>query len=400
MFKVPREGPESNVVESNEIREWYHSTVACLLYVAMRVRTDILLAVVYLATKVHNTLVGDINKLKRVLGYLKKYPRRFMVLKVDDPNKLVLRCYADASYAIYEDGRKSQTGIFVTLGIGCIIARSVKQKLVAVSSTEAEITALSTMVRMVLGMVQFLVEQGFRTEDIGVILFEDNTSAIEMIKTGRPISEGTKHIDIHKYFVKQYIEPDGRFKLVFCRTGEQIANSYTKPMAVLKEFLRFLVDVGMRDVDKSGQLVSITLIHDHEHGGLCEFKIVINDVKDVYTVHLLMSDLGSVFRIPVNLNQTVDNVKVEDQKNVDAESSESDGKASERCLHVVLNDQRVGPVESNPVIEEKSRALNHSDNSCEKDSKENIFLFHRDQPLSPPLIKASCWRRNICKDVR
>ena len=57
-----------------------------------------------------------------------------------------------------------------------------------------------------------------------------------------------------------------------------------------------------------------------------------------------------VFRIPVNLNQTVDNVKVEDQKNVDFESSESDGKANERCLHVALNDQRVGPVESNPVI--------------------------------------------------
>ena len=56
-----------------------------------------------------------------------------------------------------------------------------------------------------------------------------------------------------------------------------------------------------------------------------------------------------MFRIPVNLNQTVDNVKVEDQKNVDAESSESDGKANERCLHVVLNDQRVRPVESKPV---------------------------------------------------
>ena len=45
-----------------------------------------------------------------------------------------------------------------------------------------------------------------------------------------------------------------------------------------------------------------------------------------------------MFRIPVNLNQTVDNVKVEDQKNVDAESSESDGKVNEECLHVVLND--------------------------------------------------------------
>jgi hypothetical protein len=87
----------------------------------------------------------------------------------------------------------------------------------------------------------------------------------------------------------------------------------------------------------------------------------------------MVSAGSELFRIPVNLNQTVDNVKVEDQENVDAESSESDGKANERCLHVVLNDQRVGPVESNPVIDEKSRALNHSDNSCGKDSKEKTF---------------------------
>jgi hypothetical protein len=42
--------------------------------------------------------------------------------------------------------------------------------------------------------------------------------------------------------------------------------------------------------------------------------------------------LGQIFfagRPPVNPNQTVDNVKVEDQKNVDAESSESDGEVNE-----------------------------------------------------------------------
>ena len=61
-----------------------------------------------------------------------------------------------------------------------------------------------------------------------------------------------------------------------------------------------------------------------------------------------------VFRIPVNPNQTVDNVKVEDQKNVDVKSSESDGKVNDDCLHVVLKDQRVEPVESRPVIDKKS----------------------------------------------
>ena len=69
-----------------------------------------------------------------------------------------------------------------------------------------------------------------------------------------------------------------------------------------------------------------------------------------------------------------------------------------KCFHVVLNDQRVGPVESKPVIrcakekpellpellpelfavffqdfDEKSSALRYTDNSCEKDSKEKTF---------------------------
>ena len=41
---------------------------------------------------------------------------------------------------------------------------------------------------------------------------------------------------------------------------------------------------------------------------------------------------------------------MKDKKNVDVKSSESDGKVNDDCLHVVLKDQRVGPVESKPVI--------------------------------------------------
>ena len=76
-----------------------------------------------------------------------------------------------------------------------------------------------------------------------------------------------------------------------------------------------------------------------------------------------------LFRIPVNPNQTVDNVTLEDRKNVDAKSSESDGKVNDECLHVVQNDLRVGPVESKPVIDNNFYALKHSDNSVESDSK-------------------------------
>lgn len=288
--------PETEL--SQKLKEQFHSVVASLLYIAIRVRLDILLAVVYLATRVHNTTQQDVDKLSRVLGYLKKYPTRHMILKVDDPTNLVMRAYADASYGIYSQGRNSQTGIFVTLGIGCIIGKSVKQKLTAVSSTESEITALSQMVRMVLGLIQFLEAQGENVENMKVILFEDNSSAIQMIKNGRALSEGTKHISIHKFFIKQHLTPEGKLELRQCTTIEQIANGFTKPLS-LNEFIRFLVDIGMKvvDAEDNGKSKSITLLHD----GTGVLYLVQIDIasENLFSVHFMDSDLGSVFEGPV-----------------------------------------------------------------------------------------------------
>jgi len=364
LFASTKEENKENQIDK-KTKEWYHSTVACLLYVAMRVRVDILLVVVFLATKVHNTTRFDVAKLKRLLGYLQRYPDRFMVLKVDDPDSLVLRCYADASYAIYEDSRKSQTGIFVTLGVGCIIARSTKQKLVAVSSTEAEITALSTMVRMVLGMVQFLVEQGYASDKIRVMLFEDNTSAIQMIKTGRSVSEGTKHISIHKFFIKQHLTPEGLFELIRCGTLEQIANGFTKSITI-SEFLKFLVDIGMR-VKENGHIISLSVLHNGK-GELSEVRVNIKNECDIYKVRFLMSDLGSVFEIPV-VNQT----QVEVEGKVDEENerrSNNVGATNERgmeLLHLLRETESTGPVRDIGPVEE-NRETPNTDNLAEVSS--------------------------------
>eukprot|EP00974_Lingulodinium_polyedra_P113649 11003506-Lingulodinium_polyedra.AAC.1 len=50
--------------------------------------------------------------------------------------------FVDASYAINCDG-KGQTGVAISLGQGAIYSRSTKQRLVAKSSTEAELIGIS-----------------------------------------------------------------------------------------------------------------------------------------------------------------------------------------------------------------------------------------------------------------
>ena len=71
-------------------KERFHSTVAKLLYLAMRVRPDIFLAVYFLSTRVREPSVEDSsNKLNRVLGYLKGTPRRGIILKANLPIGMV-----------------------------------------------------------------------------------------------------------------------------------------------------------------------------------------------------------------------------------------------------------------------------------------------------------------------
>jgi hypothetical protein len=324
-----------------KLKETFHSVVASLLYIAMRVRLDILLPVVYLATRVHDTKMNDVAKLRRVLGYLKRYPERYMVLKVEDPTALVIRAYADASYGVYSKGRKSQTGIYITLGIGCIVGRSVKQKLTAVSSTEAEITALSQMVRMVLGLAQFLKAQGEDTENMRVILFEDNSSAIQMIKNGRALSENTKHISIHKFFIKQHLTPEGLLELVQCTTTEQIANGFTKSLS-LNEFIRFLVDIGMKIIAEDDDQESKSLVLLHEGTGILWLLEIPIRTENVYNVHFSDSDLGSVFEVPV-VNRT-ENASVVIESNTILLGDYTNAKGKQLLTYLKNESKKNGPV--------------------------------------------------------
>ena len=59
-----------------------------------------------------------------------------------EPEKdIAVLVYADASYCVHADG-KSHTGLYITLGHSGVFVRSLKQKIVTKSSTEAEFVGL------------------------------------------------------------------------------------------------------------------------------------------------------------------------------------------------------------------------------------------------------------------
>ena len=88
----------------------------------------------------------------------------------------------DASYLAHKDA-KSHTGYCMSFGrFGSFYAKSVKEKLLATSSTHAEMRALFTLVLDIIFTV-YLCEEIGRPIALPAIVFEDNQPVIDLSKT-------------------------------------------------------------------------------------------------------------------------------------------------------------------------------------------------------------------------
>jgi hypothetical protein len=209
---------------SESKKEFFHSEVAKLLYIAKRGRPDVLTAVSFLTTRVSNPDDDDYKKLMRVASYLQGTKDKVLVLGAKDI--LQLHAYIDASHAVHHDA-KGHTGLAITLGIGVVACKSTKQKLVAKSSTVAELFGLSDAVDHVIWIRELMMEQGLKMKSI--IVHQDNKSTIILAERGRSNSQRTRSVNIRYYAITDLIE---RGEIVIEHTGskEMIADYFTKPL--------------------------------------------------------------------------------------------------------------------------------------------------------------------------
>ena len=203
----------------------FHSIVAKLLYLAKRVRPDILTTVSYLATRVTKSTEDDWKKLDRLLRYVNYDPNSGIVLRPGNED-IHIKAYADASYGIHEDA-KSHSGLCIALGSGPIFVKSAKQKIVSKSSTEAELISLSDGCSQIIWSRDFLIAQGYNLP--AATIYQDNTSTIALVERGKSSSERTKHINIRYYFIKDRIE-SGEIEIKHLPTDMMIADIFTKPL--------------------------------------------------------------------------------------------------------------------------------------------------------------------------
>jgi hypothetical protein len=219
LFELDESSPRLN----DEDAATFRSRVAKILYLAKRCRPDCLLATSFLATRVTVSTVSDLKKLNYLLAYLNS--TRDLGIILSPRKSLQIHAYIDASYGIHENDRKSQTGVFITLGGGPIYVESTRQSIIAKSSSEAELVGMSDGLTMVVWTRNFLYAQG---HDVGpAILMQDNQSAIALAEKGFSTSKKTRHIDIKFFWVKERIDLC-EVQLLYMPTSEMTADILTK----------------------------------------------------------------------------------------------------------------------------------------------------------------------------
>jgi hypothetical protein len=240
LFDVDERSPLSDKVKADR----FHSVVAKLLYVSLRARMDLLLAISFLCTRVSKCTQEDQLKLNRVLANIYGSMELEYTIGADSMERE--RTWVDASYAVHPD-MKSHTGGVMLFGVGGLVCKSSKQKLNTKSSTEAELVGASDYLPNTIWVKHFLEAQGYRLDDN--ILEQDNESAIKLEKNGRT-SAGPKsrHIDIRFFWIQDRLKQED-ILVRHCPTLQMLADFFTKPLqgALFRPFRDVLL--GYKHVD-------------------------------------------------------------------------------------------------------------------------------------------------------
>lgn len=201
----------------------YQEVIGSLLYLANATRPDLAYSTSDMSRFNAKHSEEHWIAVKRILRYLRGTP--FLKLRFDRGDDSSFHAYCDADWGSEIDDRKSRTGYVLKMSGGAISWHSKKQEIVALSSTEAEYIALSSVAREILWTIQLANEMGIEIKK-PIRVYCDNRSAIDLsaVEAYRP---RTKHIDIRHHHIREQVKK-GTMEFVHVSTEKQTADSLTK----------------------------------------------------------------------------------------------------------------------------------------------------------------------------
>jgi hypothetical protein len=216
----------------------YRELVGSLLYVANSTRPDIAQAVNHAARFVSKPSQQDVVAVKRILRYLKGTVNHGITFK--QAKDFTVTGYADADFANdYKLDARSTSGIiFVTNGP--ILWSSKRQTLTALSTTEAEVNALTDAAKQAAWLTNLFKDMQLGDNLPPISISEDNAGCLALVN-GLRTPARTKHIAVRIDFIRDLIKTKV-IKVIQCPTAAMVADPLTKPLGAI-DFQRKLATI-------------------------------------------------------------------------------------------------------------------------------------------------------------
>lgn len=226
----------------------YRPLVGSLLYLSNTTRPDIAFAVNQCARQVSNPRQSHWTAAKRILRYLAGQKKKGLLFKrnavdqspstemathtgASNGNGILFFC--DSDWAGDKDTRRSMTGYIGYLHGNIITWKCTLQKVVALSSAEAELMAACEATKEI-NYVRILIEEmfkylGFISNSVGKsTLLIDNSACIQISRN--PVNHGrTKHIDIRYHYLRENVQFN-KLTTEYVTSQDNVADILTKPL--------------------------------------------------------------------------------------------------------------------------------------------------------------------------
>ncbi|KAL3641556.1 hypothetical protein CASFOL_012371 [Castilleja foliolosa] len=173
------------------------------MYAMVCTRPDLAHALSILSRFMSNPGKAHWQAAKWLMRYVKGSVNLSLIYRKSEEDNNMIEGYVDSDYAGCSDTRKSTTGYVFTAFGGAISWKARLQKVVALSSTEAEFIAATEAVKEAMWFKGVIKELLNRNDVITV--YCDNQSALHLSKNPM-FHERSKHIDVRLHFIRDVIE--------------------------------------------------------------------------------------------------------------------------------------------------------------------------------------------------
>jgi len=223
----------------------YRSVIGSLRYL-VNTRPDIAYSVGIVSRHMEKPRASHWAAVKQILRYIAgtlSYGVRYTRSGISEPSLLG---FSDSDLAGDIDDRKSTSGSVFFIGMNLVTWVSQKQRVVALSSCEAEYIASANAACQGIWLSRLLSELlGIQAPKVRLLV--DNKSAIALSKN--PVHhERSKHIDTRYHFVRECVD-NGSIDIDHVSTQNQLADILMKALGKVR-FIELRQQLGVVDVQR------------------------------------------------------------------------------------------------------------------------------------------------------